>query len=159
MEELGIEEKTALLVLNKVDACSQPSQIHAVTNRYPNAIAVSAHTGKGLDRLELAVSDALSRTFQEVDIETSVSNGKLMAYLAAHGDVLSKQFNDDRVTIHCRLPQKFLGRIQESDTTIRQRGTETEKEKETETEKEKETEALPMSAPQSPTDREIEDVA
>ncbi len=147
LEELGIEEKTALLVLNKVDACSQPSQICAVTNRYPNAVAVSAHTGEGLDRLELAVSDALSRTFQEVDIETSVSNGKLMAFVAAHCDVLSKQYDDDRVTIHCRLPQKHLGRIQESDTTIRQRGTETE------------TETLPLSAPQSQTDRDIEDVA
>ena len=122
LEELGIEEKTALLVLNKVDACSSPSQIHAVSNRYPNAIVVSAHTGEGLDRLASAVSDALSRTFLDLDVETSVSNGRLLAYLAAHGEVLSKRYETDRVTIHCRLPEKYAGRIHDPDTQVTQRG-------------------------------------
>ena len=72
-----------------------------------------------LDKLALGVSDALSRTFLDIDVETGVENGKLMAYLAAHGEVLSKRFNDSRVTIHCRLPQKHLGRIREPQTIIR----------------------------------------
>ena len=33
LEELGIEEKDALLVLNKVDQCANPSQVQAVANR------------------------------------------------------------------------------------------------------------------------------
>ena len=37
------------------------------------------------------MSDALSRSFRDVDIETGVENGKLMAYLARHGEILSKQ--------------------------------------------------------------------
>ena len=36
------------------------------------------------------MSDALSRSFREVDVETSVDNGRLMAYLAAHGEILSQ---------------------------------------------------------------------
>jgi GTP-binding protein HflX len=72
---------------------------------------VSALTGAGLDDLACAVSDALSRGFVEVDVETSVSNGKLMAYLAASGEVLSKRYSDDRVTIHCRVSPKYLGRL------------------------------------------------
>ena len=40
-----------------------------------------------------------------------VDNGRLMAYLAARGEVLSTQYHDSRVTIHCRLPQKHLGAI------------------------------------------------
>ena len=67
------------------------------------------------------MSDALSRTFRDVDVETGVDNGRLMAYLAAHGEVLSKQFDGYRATLHCRIPQKFLGRIHESGTTIRPR--------------------------------------
>jgi GTP-binding protein HflX len=118
LEELEIESKMALLVLNKIDACDDRSRVQAVLNRYPYAIAVSAHTGEGLDRLATAVSDALSSTFVDVDIDMSVANGKLMAYVAAHGEVLSKQFDEQRVRIHCRMPQKYLGRIRLDDVRI-----------------------------------------
>jgi GTP-binding protein HflX len=93
--------------------------LEGVLNRYPNAIAVSAATNVGLDKFVWAVSDMLSRSFRDVDIETGVENGKLMAYLAAHGEVLSKRFTDTRVTIHCRIPQKYLGRIDESQAVVR----------------------------------------
>ncbi len=116
LEEIGIEAKDTLLVLNKIDRAST-SQIDAVQNRYPNVIPISARQRLGFDRLALAVSDALSRTFRDVDIETGVENGKLMAYLAAKGEILSRRFSDNRVTIHCRLPQKYLGRIETSNGT------------------------------------------
>ncbi len=76
-------------------------------------------SGAGLRELAAAVSDALSRTFLDVDVETGVGNGRLLAYLAAHGEVLSKHFTDSRVTVHCRIPQHCLGVIQEEDTQVR----------------------------------------
>ncbi len=119
LEELGIEEKDTLLVVNKTDQLDTPSRLDGILNRYPNAIPISAHKQEGFDRLALAVSDALSRTFRDVDVETGVENGKLMAFLAANGEVLSKTFNGTRATIHCRIPQKHLGRISDPDTIIR----------------------------------------
>ena len=119
LKEIGMEDKDSILAVNKVDRLSAGSRLDAVLNRYPNAIAVSARTGQGLGELALRVSDALSHTFRDVDVETGVENGRLMAYLAANGEVLSKRFNAARVTIHCRLPHKFLGRISEEGTTIR----------------------------------------
>ena len=79
--------------------------------RYPNAVPISAARGDGIDRLAIAVSDALSRSFRDVDMDMGVDNGKLMAYLARHGEILSRQYHGERVTIHCRIPQKFLGRM------------------------------------------------
>jgi len=126
LEELEIEEKDALLVLNKIDGVESQTRIQSVLNRYPNAVAVSAKTGEGIERLAMAVSDALSRSFLDVDINMSVANGKTMAYVAAHGDVLSKQYEDDRVIIHCRMPQKYLGRIHEEDVFVTERGKSTD---------------------------------
>ena len=125
LEELEIDEKDALLVLNKVDGCESSAEVQAVQNRYPNAIPVSAVTGEGIPQLATAVSDALSRSFLDVDIRTSISNGKLMAFVAAHGDILSKQFDEDEVTIHCRMPQKYLGRITDPTVTITERKAKT----------------------------------
>ena len=52
-------------------------------------------------------------------MEMGVENGRLLAYLAAHGEVLSKHYHDSRVVIHCRIAQNHLGRIHEEATIVR----------------------------------------
>ena len=123
LEELGIDEKDTLLVINKID-CADEATIESVLRRYPNGITVSARTGDGIDRLAAGVSDALSRTFREVDVRTNVANGRLMAYLAAKGEVISQSYEGDEVTLHCRIPQKYLGRIRDPECWIFEHGTE-----------------------------------
>lgn len=122
LEDIGIESKDSILVLNKTDELASRTTLEAILNRYPHAIPISAYSGDGLTQLAASVSDALSRSFRDVDIETGVDNGKLMAYVAAHGEILSRRFNDTTVTIHCRIPQKFLGRIDRRGIKIRERG-------------------------------------
>jgi GTP-binding protein HflX len=119
LAEIGIEAKDALLVVNKIDCLPSVNALNGLLNRYPNAIPISARDRLGFDRLAFAVSDALSRAFCDVDVETGVDNGRLMAYLAAHGEVLSQRFDDHRATIHCRLPRKYVARIQEPGTQVR----------------------------------------
>ncbi|HVX63459.1 MAG TPA: GTPase HflX [Pirellulales bacterium] len=119
VEELGIQAKDMLLVLNKVDALKERAQLDGLLNRYPNGIPVSARTGQGLLQLSAAVSEALSRNFLDVDVETDVGNGRLLAYLSAHGEVLSKQFSETRVVVHCRIPQQHLANVNGDHTIVR----------------------------------------
>ena len=69
----------------------------------------------------MSVSDALSRSFLDIDVEFGVENGKLMAFLAAKGEVLSRTYHGERVTIHCRLAEKYVGRISPEEATIHRR--------------------------------------
>ncbi|MBI3467092.1 MAG: GTPase HflX [Planctomycetes bacterium] len=119
LEELGIQEKGTVLVLNKVDALSNRARLDALLDRYPHAIPISARSGQGLNQLAQAVSAALSRGFLDLDIDVDVDNGRLLAFLAANGEILSKQYHDERAVIHCRIPRKHLGRIQEEAATVR----------------------------------------
>jgi GTP-binding protein HflX len=118
-EELGIQEKNSLLVLNKVDALADRTRLDGLFNRYPNAIAISAHRGQGLNQLAATVSEMLSRDFLDVDVETTVGNGRLLAYLAAKGEVLSKQFSESRVVVHCRIAQRHLSPLRDAETIVR----------------------------------------
>ena len=112
LEELGIREKDTLLVLNQIDAIRRAGHARDRSSSViRSAIPVSARTGEGLSRLAAAVSDALTQHFLDVDIETDVANGRLLAYLAKHGEILSRTYADDRVSVHCRMPRKFLGQI------------------------------------------------
>jgi GTP-binding protein HflX len=118
LRELGIEEKDTLLVLNKVDCLADRGALLPVLHRYPNAIPISARTGEGFERLHQAASDALSRSFADLDVETSVANGRMLAYLAAHGEILERRYDGDRVLVHVRLPQRHLGPLHEKGTTF-----------------------------------------
>jgi GTPase len=119
LEEIGIQRKDMLLVVNKVDALPDRVRLDGIMNRYPNAVPISARTGFGLDSLATAVSEALSRSFLDVDVEIGVDNGRLLAYLAKHGEVLSKQYRDSRVVVHCRIPSQHLGRIEDDSICVR----------------------------------------
>jgi GTP-binding protein HflX len=119
LEEIGIDKKNMLLVLNKIDTLPDRARLNGLLDRYPNAVPISAATGQGLDRLSEAVSQALSRGFKELEVTMGVDNGRLMAYLAAHGEVFSKHFQDGVVTIHCRLPERHMGALQEDGVEVR----------------------------------------
>jgi GTP-binding protein HflX len=120
LQELHIEEKDTLLVLNKCDRVEDRGDLARIFARYPHAVPISAATGDGLGQLSHAVSEALSRSFADLDIDASASNGKLLAYLSAHGEVLEKTYTeDDRVIIHARLPQRHLGGLRQEDVTTK----------------------------------------
>ncbi len=122
LEEIGIDKKNTLLVLNKIDTLPDRARLDALLSRYSGAVPISAKTGRGLEELAVAVSRALSRRFLELDVEMGVDNGRLMAYLAAQGEIFSKHYQNGRVTIHCRLPQRHLGAIRQEDVQIQPHG-------------------------------------
>ncbi len=117
LQELGIDEKDSLLVFNKIDQANE-AMLESLRNRYPNALFVSAVTQAGFEGLHNGVSDALSRTFLNVDIKFPVSNGKLLAYLSDKGEILSTQYDEEFVLVNCRLAPEDLGRISPKDATI-----------------------------------------
>jgi hypothetical protein len=51
-----------------------------------------------------------------------VENGRLLATLARHGEVLSKRYTDSRVIVHCRIPQRALGHLHAEAAAIRPHG-------------------------------------
>jgi GTP-binding protein HflX len=114
LQELGIEEKDTLLALNKIDLADDPLQVEAIRNQYPNAIPISAVCGDGLSRLASAVSESISHDFLDLEIEAEVSNGRLQAYLARYGEVLSRTFVENQVIVHCRIANKYLGKLKGS---------------------------------------------
>lgn len=121
LEELDIREKDTILVLNQIDAIREPGMLGMLKQKYPLAIPVSARTGEGLSRLAAAVSDALTQHFVDVDVETDVANGRLLASLAKNTEILSRTYTDGRVSVHCRVPRKYLGQISSNEATVRLR--------------------------------------
>jgi GTP-binding protein HflX len=118
LAELGVEDKDTLLVLNKIDALPDRPARERLLERHPHAIAISARTGAGLGLVARAASECLGRGFRDVDVATDPGNGRLLAWLGRHGEVLSRHFSADRVTVHCRIPAALLGRIAAEEAVV-----------------------------------------
>ncbi|QDV43515.1 GTPase HflX [Stieleria neptunia] len=123
LSELEIEEKDTLLVLNKIDAIKSPAMLNRVLDRYPNAIPVSAKSVKGLEMLTEAVGEALGREFLDLDIDVDPGDGKLLAYLAAKGEIVSQHFGADVVNVRVKMPVAAMGPARKSAISIRPAGT------------------------------------
>ena len=119
LTELGIEEKDTLLVLNKIDAIHDPAVLNRVLDRYPNAIPVSARSNKGLSTLIEAVGEALGREFLDLEIDVDPADGRLLAYLSAKGEVVSREYTDTVVTVRVRMPTGAMGQVHRSAVAIR----------------------------------------
>ncbi len=119
LKELGIEEKDTLLVLNKIDAITNPAVLNRVLDRYPNAIPVSARSKKGLTCLIESVGEALGREFLDIEVEVDISDGKLLSYLSAKGEVLSREFGENATMVHVRIPSAAMGPVHKSAKSIR----------------------------------------
>jgi GTP-binding protein HflX len=119
LTEIGCAERPTLLALNKIDQVADRSLVDVLMKQHPRAVAVSAATGQGLDRLREAVMEALSSDFADAEIETDAGNGRILAYLGAHAEICRQQYVDNRVKIRCFLPRHLLHHIQAPDVQVR----------------------------------------
>ena len=119
LTEIGIEEKDTILLLNKIDAAASDEMIGRVLDRYPHAIPVSAKSNLGFVALENAVAQALAAEFFNIEVDVDPSDGKLMAYLAAKGEIISQQVSEEKITIHVRIPASAMGEVQRRALEIR----------------------------------------
>ncbi len=113
LDELELTDHPTLLVLNKADMVPDRSFLDVLRAHHRDSVAISAARGEGIDDLETAVREALHERALRADIETGVSNGKVLAYLAQHAKIYDRTYNDDRVVLRCSLPRRCLNFLSE----------------------------------------------
>ena len=111
LHDLGIDEKQTLLVINKIDVPGAAERMAAVQVRYPRSVGISAKTKLGFENLAHTVSQLLSEDFVTASLRLSPGDGRTVAWLNKVGDITSKQYHDEYVEIHVRLPSRHAGRL------------------------------------------------
>jgi GTPase len=92
-----------LTVYNKIDAMAPEARAALAARGGADAIAVSALTGEGIEALQ-GQMDILLRAGSHIhDIRLASSDGRRMAWLHEHGDVVGQQYDADGVAVQVRL--------------------------------------------------------
>lgn len=119
LDEIGVETRNFILVLNKVDAVQDREVVDILRAKYAHSVTVSARTGEGLEKLGQLVGELLGEGYVDVEIVTSAGNGKLFAFLAEHAEVTNSDYVDSTATLRCRISRNMLWRLNGDGTTVR----------------------------------------
>jgi GTP-binding protein HflX len=107
LADLGLEpdqSRTPILtVFNKIDALDEAAREAITVRAGDDAVAISALTGEGLDSLKAQVAVLLRAGTRIRDIHLPHGDGRRLAWLHQHGEVVSRQDEADGVTLRVRL--------------------------------------------------------
>lgn len=108
LRKLGMQEKLehqTIEVWNKVDLLPEP----VVPTK--NVLPVSALTGQGIDALQAYIDAMLAEQHIITSVKVEVSNGKLLAWLYSHGEVLDREDSETEITLRVRLSHANHARL------------------------------------------------
>ena len=120
--DLGITDQPTLLVFNKMDLLSEADALalqERVTALVPNAVFVSTEAEHGLDPLFRALRQAMRARRPVAEVWLNPRDGKLLAEIHQHGEVLDQRSEGEQMVIRARLPERLRGRLEQAGADVR----------------------------------------
>jgi GTP-binding protein HflX len=112
LEDLEADHVPVLTVLNKIDLLPDPASARGSIEGNPDAVAVSALTGEGIDDLMATVKRKLFESYEQVSVRLSYEEGGLQALFHQQGQVERVEHDKNDVIIYGRIPGRLLARFQ-----------------------------------------------
>ena len=103
LEELGASDKPRITALNKIDLLADPASVD--TAIYPNAVAVSAVTGQGLEALLAKIGEVLTEDMLYLRALVPYSRGDLLEQWRRRGRVLRQNETEEGTRVEGLAPR------------------------------------------------------
>ena len=119
--DLGLHEQPILLVFNKTDLLDEEALLQLqerVLGLVPNAIFVNTTSDDGLDPLRRALRHAVRARRPVAEVRMSTGDGRMLAEIHAHGEVLEQRTEGDQLVVRARLPERLRGRLEQAGAKI-----------------------------------------
>ena len=113
LDAIEADQQPRVLVLNKVDAIDEADHQQNITplsewlERYPDAIAISAAKGSGLDALGERVLEHMLGGVKELTIQLPMSASREISFLEKRAEVLEREYVDQDAIFKVKI-----GRLQ-----------------------------------------------
>lgn len=110
--EIGAAEVPQVRVINKIDALDEKG-VTRLRNLWPDAVLISARTGEGLDELQHAIAEALSKDLLTLTLSVPYDRGDVVAAAHRVGEVIEEKHDADGTILDVRVPQREIGQFSE----------------------------------------------
>jgi GTPase len=107
LRDLGAFEKPTLMIFNKIDRFQTNGEFARYCERFPNAVAVSAKTGKGIDALLAEIGAAMRPIRDFVELKIPHDRADVMARLHQVAQVVERNYKGKTARFKARIPPQL----------------------------------------------------
>jgi GTP-binding protein HflX len=111
LEEIGASFVPIITVLNKIDRLLNPEAARRAVEQFPQAVAISARTGVGIDDLLEHIRSGLYETFTPIFVRLPYQEGQLISLFHEFGQVERLDHGRKGVLIKGRIPGRLLAQF------------------------------------------------
>ncbi len=99
--------------MNKIDLLDSAARasLENHTLRNSQTVAVSAATGEGCEALLALIDRRLASDIRAVRLDVPLSDGKTLAWIYRHGEVLGRRDDDEAAHLSVRLSEPDIARL------------------------------------------------
>lgn len=112
LDEIGAGAKPRLLIYNKIDLLDDDASRELVIGE-PDAVAISAETGEGIDELRDRIEAAFEERLEPVELLVPYSAGDRISELHEIAGDLERQDRPEGVLVKARIPSALTHRFAE----------------------------------------------
>lgn len=110
LAEVSADRLPELLVVNKTDAADEDTLLR-LKRLWPDAIFVSAYSGRGIEDLRSAIEDRLPQPAVEVRAVLPYDRGDLVSRVHRTGEVLSTSHLPEGTLLHVRVSAELAAEL------------------------------------------------
>lgn len=122
LREIDAHHIPVLTVLNKIDRLENSSRAQVELEEFPNAVAISALKGHGMDEFLQAVHRKLFEAYTQISVRLPYQEGALIALFHEQGQVEQVEHTKAGVSISGRLPGRLVARFRPYEETGKANG-------------------------------------
>jgi GTP-binding protein HflX len=113
LEELGCAAHKTLVLLNKLDAVTDPAALSVLRHQLPEGISISAKTGMGLDGLVERVRGLVAGEPLRAVLRVPAADGRAVSAIERHAQVSQRRYDDGAVEMDVTIGSRALHRLRE----------------------------------------------
>lgn len=106
--EIEADNIPVLIALNKIDLLNDSERARRLIAGFPNAVAISARTGQGIDDLLIAIQDHLFENYTRIKVWLPYTEGNLISLFHEMGRIDQIEHMNGGVTIIGSIPGRLL---------------------------------------------------
>ena len=111
LEEIDASHVPIVTVLNKIDRLSDPEAARRTLEHFPQAVAISALTGTGINDLLEHIRTGLYETFTPILVRLPYQQGQLISLFHDLGQVERMEHGRKGVLMQGRIPGRLVGQF------------------------------------------------
>ena len=104
LKQIGASEKSAIVLLNKIDKVGEESVIERLKGRFNNSIAISALKKERLNELIERLQEQMKGSTEVINITISAADVKTLNLIHENGFIRSQEYRGDKLLIEAEVP-------------------------------------------------------